>query len=286
MANIKVFQSYYREKQKRTLDPSFTPYDVSWNPLPHLRETPLYFKLYEEGAHKKYDYTGIFSHKFSIKSKVSGEQFISFVNDNPGYDAYFINPYPQLSYLSYNIWEQGEYFHPGIKYHANQLLKSCGAKFSIDHESRDTNKTLLFANFWIGNKSFWEDYIPFLKELHNAALCNKNNKEKNPYLEETPHITPAPLYPFIFERIFSSYIKNQAGVRYLAYKHTDKEIMDSCNTPAERAIYKSINKVINSWDNDNTYTSERKSIFKALLGSSAEYEILLRKIDKHPFKIE
>lgn len=283
MTTINILQSYYKDSQKKNLDASFIPYDASQNPDPNLREFPLYYSLFKNGIHREHGYTGIFSHKFTVKSKIAGERFISFVKNNPGYDIYFINPYPQLSYLSYNIWEQGEYFHQNIKKLTNQLFRACGHTFTTNTHGRDTRKTLLYANFWIGNKKFWDHFIPFLIQLHDTALLYKDISGKNPYLEETPHITPAPMYPFIFERLFTSFIKNQSEFSFLSYQHTESEIRKCCNTPAELAVYGRMHKIIDQWDNKKRYSAEHKAIFQAFLGSTAEYEMLLREKDEHPF---
>ena len=282
MPTIKILQTHFQDNHKDTLEYAFTPFNARTNPLPHLREFPLYYDLFKSGKHKENDYTGIFSYKYKSKAKISGEKFISFVRNNPGYDAYFINPYPQLAYLSYNIWEQGEYFHPGIKKLTNQLFSMANCNFDTSTHGRDTKKNLLYANFWIGNEHFWERYISFLLKIHEATAVSISTNP-NPYLEETPHITPAPMYPFIFERLFTTFIKNESSLSYLSYPHSQQEIVECCNTPAELAIYNNIHGLVDRWDSENTYNSERKTIFTALLASSAEYEKLIMRIGEHPF---
>lgn len=282
MPTINILQTYYKNEQKNRLDSAFKPFNVSKNPAHHLREFPLYYDLFKSDKHKESDYTGIFSYKFKIKAKVSGEKFISFVRNNPGYDAYFINPYPQLSYLSYNIWEQGEYFHPGIKELADQLFETTKRHINTNTHGRDTRKELLYANYWIGNEQFWDRYISFLLEMHEATSVSISAKG-NPYLKESPHITPTPMYPFIFERLFTTYIKNQTDLKYLSYPHTPDEIVASCNSPAELAIYNNIHEIVDCWDLENNYNDERKAVFMSLLSSSAEYEKLMTKVGVHPF---
>ncbi len=282
MPTINILQTYYKDEQISRLDSAFTPYNVTQNHAPHLREFPLYFDLFRDNKHKENDYTGIFSYKFNIKAKISGETFISFVRNNPGFDAYFINPYPQLSYLSYNIWEQGEYFHPGIKKLSDRLFSQSKYPARTNTHGRDTHECLIYSNYWIGNDKFWDRYISFLLKMHEATSVSKP-KDTNPYLKETPYINPAPMYPFIFERLFTTFIKNEADLKYLPYPHTHEEIRACCNSVAELAIYDNIHETIDCWDSEKSYNSERRAVFMSLLSSTAEYEKLMSKLGTHPF---
>lgn len=61
------------------------------------------------------DYVGLFSLKFSKKSLLEAKDVMSHIQNNPGYDVYLFNPYPQEDFMFYNIWDHGEFSHPGIK---------------------------------------------------------------------------------------------------------------------------------------------------------------------------
>ena len=50
--------------------------------------------MFRQGLHRKHDLTGLFSPKFRKKSRKTGAEFISLVNEHPGADVYMINPYP------------------------------------------------------------------------------------------------------------------------------------------------------------------------------------------------
>ena len=44
---MKIFQAYYKEEQKSQLDPEFTPFDNTANPVTNLYEYYIYTKIYE-----------------------------------------------------------------------------------------------------------------------------------------------------------------------------------------------------------------------------------------------
>ena len=111
---MRIYQNYYADGQDATLDPDFVANDGRRNANTHYREVGLFVRMYHAGLHRSADYTGIVPPKFGEKTGKTGREFIDFIQSNPGYDAYFINPFPQNSYYTYNVWVHGDYCHPGL----------------------------------------------------------------------------------------------------------------------------------------------------------------------------
>jgi hypothetical protein len=79
--NLQIYQAYYKQEQIVHLDPAFIPYDNTINAQPHLREYPMWQKLYEN--HKDSDaYWGLMSWLWFEKTKISSEIFKDWILEN------------------------------------------------------------------------------------------------------------------------------------------------------------------------------------------------------------
>lgn len=248
---IGVHQVYFRDNQKNRLDPSFLEYDNSNVLHKDLYEYGPMLDIYERGIYKENDYTGVFSYKFNTKCNLSGKTFKEFVLANPGYDVYFINPYPQLSYFYNNVWEQGECWHPGLKKTANILLKKLNICNRIDEVPRHDIDLASYANFWIGNKFFWDSYGKILMEI---GLLFKKEEFKEILFKSTYHSnSTAPFFPFFIERLFSTYISLHTEIKCLAYSYTLRDIKGKCFFEEEKKLF---DQVVSSNANDKRNINE------------------------------
>lgn len=236
MSKIAIYQNYITESDTNQLDPSFIPNDWMHNPTPELRENAIFFDFFDTKRYQCAEYVGVLSKKFNAKTKLSGEKFIEFIENNPNYDVYFINPFPQNAYFSYNVWQHGEMHHPGIIKATQKLFDFSKININVIDFTRNSRNTLLYSNFWVGSHRFWEMYIPFLKNLYDNISNKMNSKDQAIYFSDTPHDgTHYYLLPFIFERLFSTYIIYN-NVKYLGYSHTKEEILAACINDIEREI--------------------------------------------------
>ena len=145
---VSVFQIEYSDDVVGEFDSAFIRYDCRDNPEPEKREIAHMLRFYDEGAWRSEgaDYFGLVSPKFSGKAGISGKTFVDWVNVNPGYDVYFVNPFPQLSYQYFNVWTQGEAWHPGLSDLANALFVAAGFPFRVENLPRNTARSLLYSN--------------------------------------------------------------------------------------------------------------------------------------------
>ena len=225
---INIHQLFFNEGQRSRLDSAFIPYDNSKNSNPEFYEFGPMLDIYRSGRYYDADYTGVVSYKFNTKTKgVTGEQFIRFVAENPGYDAYFINPHPYLVYCYYNVWDQGKCWHNGLKEAADIILKKMGITSSIDEVPRHTLDTTCYANFWIGNQKFWSKYGKVMENLSN--LIQQDHAIHEMLFSDTFHAnSTAPLFPFFFERLFSTIISLDKTLSTLPFPRNKQDILDSC----------------------------------------------------------
>jgi hypothetical protein len=260
MPTIVLYQVCYKQEHYLNLTPSFFPYEWHHNPTPELRESAVYLDFYKRNLHLKNKYSGIFSPKFEIKTKILGADFLNFITNNPGYDVYFINPFPQNTYHSFNVWEQGEAYHPGLREAAQELFNAAGVDISIPNLGRNDWKSCSYSNYWVASSQFWDLYIENLLKLVYAA-----NLEKDKFFSLTYHNGgSAPLFPFISERLISSLLVVNSDIKALAYPYTYNEILNHCLHPCEIEVVKNMKESIDKWDLHGVYTSDQRAVFSLL----------------------
>lgn len=201
--NIQIYQIFYKEFQKDFLDSSFNPYSNEGKTYPFNFEYAVFFDLYQKTKWAPSDLLGTVSWKFHQKTGLAGTEFLTHINQNPGMDVYFVNPFPELCIYN-SVWEHGDEFHKNLKMISKKLLRECGYDDSIIDLETPPRLTA-YCNYWVANKVFWDEYIKFLEPFwsyvtnHETAMTSMLNDSADPFIK-------APYLPFIFERLFSTFL--------------------------------------------------------------------------------
>ena len=223
--NMKIFQIYFKPELKSHCDPAFEPLDNTSNPRPELREWDVWDREYENILAQGLDYWGFVSWKFKEKTNLTGQQFIDFINSNPGADVYFVNPCIVNEAVFANSWEQGDLYHPNISNIGNSFLTKLGYE-DVDVKSMvlDRNCTM-FANYIVGSRAFWDRFMTFSRRLFTEA-------EKDPVfkhqvfgagLSNYAHDKTLPNFTFLIERLIPTFIDLEQ-ISALGYQYTSETV--------------------------------------------------------------
>ena len=205
MLDVAIYEILYDRAQVLS-DGAFIEHRVN-NYQPEWREFRHVIDFYRSGNYLKHDLVGLFSPKFNLKSKISGAQFIEFCQASSSVDVAFINPFPQVEFIYYNVWEQGESWHPGLIDMANKLLSASGFDIDVKNFKRQTSAEILFSNFWVGTPRFWEIYVgDFLNPIAHFLESNEDKELIKQLNVPTYHTSECGFLPFIIERLFSTFI--------------------------------------------------------------------------------
>lgn len=215
--NVKVYQIYYKEEQRPLLQPEFIPYDNSGAKPPHNFEYSVFISNFRNGRISA-DLTGFLSWKFKQKTGITGETFLDFISRNPGHDVYFINPFPDQACFG-SVWEQGDKFHPNLLDITQDLLNRSGYKIDLRSISNQIN-TLCYCNYWVGSKAFWARYIDFILPLHEYIQNQATANELEILNSNADSKIQAPYHPFIFERLFSTFLSLNPDIRVCHYEYS------------------------------------------------------------------
>jgi hypothetical protein len=262
--NIKIFEPIYKENQILS-DLLFSPLARDKNSRSDWREFQILVDIYKEGRYLESDFVGVFSPKFNLKCKITSFQFLEFVHDNPGRDVYFINPFPQIPYWSFNVWMQGEFAHRGLCIVAQELLDICGINVRIDRIPRHGPDILLYSNFWVGSPKFWKSYVgDWLVPIADFLEANPDHAVSLAVMQQTTHTNPAPFLPFIVERLFSTFLSINKDCNFIGYKIEADKLGAYCATSFERLIFDNMRDQINNADANKQFSPELISNMKML----------------------
>jgi hypothetical protein len=251
--SIAIFEPLYSQDQVQ-VENAFFPLAVKDNAQAGWREFKFYVDMYRRAEHRTHGYTGIFSPKFRLKSRITGEQFIRFVQDQPGADVYFINPFPHLRYWSFNVWMQGEHAHPGLTDAAQSLLEASGVDLDIGKTPRHGPGLLAYSNFWVGSERFWDAYVgDALVRIAAFLEQNPEHPAARRVMEETAHTDPAPFLPFIVERLFSTFISQRPNVTVVSYAQGFANVLDYCVNEYERRLVGRMKSRVDEADAANAF---------------------------------
>lgn len=270
---IGLYTIAYSDAVLGQVEPGFQVFDCRNDPAPEKREIYHIQRFYRSGEHRKYAYSGLFSPKFAEKARMSGPEFAQFVEANPGYDAYFINPYPFLAYLSFNVWEQGELVSPGLCALANVVFEAGGTGIDVYKLPRNKPDTLSYCNFWVGNERFWDEFMRFVEPLI-AVVDDLPEPMRQKVFSLAPYLTPATYYPFIFERMFSTFLLLRPDIKAKHYPCPPAEMHRFGVTPMEGLVIHELGPLIERWDTQDAYTPEQRRIIASLLKITYTYNAL------------
>jgi hypothetical protein len=258
-----------------------TPY-LFENTKPEWREFYLLTEIYKQGLWKKDEYVGILSPKFLLKTKINVSTFVDFIEQNKNFDVYFVNPFPQLQYLYFNVWSQGDNVHPGLINVADYLLKEAKIKINIKNIKRTNNQINCYSNFWVGNALFWENYVgALLMPLRNFIENNSNNLAVKKSLMGTSHTDNSPFLPFIVERLFTSYLYCSKDISYTHYP-TETNINLYCLSDMELLIVNNLKDVIDVLDLNKDFNQINVTLLDQIGILKGLYEQIFFSNNPHP----
>lgn len=268
MVEAQVFQIYYLTHQKDFLDPDFIPFDNQKNPDPKWCEFGVMWRSFQNNLILKDKLSGFVSWKFQHKTGLKGSSFLKFIKQNPGFDFYFVNPFPAQTEIYENVWQQGEFYHPGLTAAAQNLFNRAGYPIELKTLKNSPSDTV-YCNYWVGSFAFWEAYIEFCRPLYELVEKGLSFEEKEILLANADLNIKAPLLAFIQERLISTFLlqKAAAGFKTCAYTYSEEELKKHF---ADDVIYYEGLKVLNSMlsgkiPHDPVLLSQVQSSFRKLL---------------------
>ena len=204
--NYKIFQICFESRQIEQVEAPLTAFDNTSNERPELREYQSFIKANETGATKDLDAWGFLGPRWEAKLKYSAHEIEETIQSNPNNDVWLFNHARVVNALSYNVWEQGEMYHSGLRRVAEEALKIAGYDTNALNTFM-TDKDTCYCSYFVARKEFWQDYIQFLSNILDA-LDKLPEDVKSIYESSANYARDSSLnmFPFLVERLFSTFI--------------------------------------------------------------------------------
>jgi len=251
--HMQIYECIYQENM-RVSDPDTTPLMVE-NSRPERRELQAYVQAFRQGIHLRHERIGVFSPKFSLKTKVSVAEFRRFCMQHPSVNTCHINPFPQIRYWSYNVWEQGEEMHPGLISNAQALLDAIQIPIDLKLTPRHDSRLLAYCNFWVADRNFWEQYVGnILIPISDFLDQEPKHPAAKGIMAPTQHTLATPLLPFLIERLYSTWISMHPEHRVAAYPIEHQDVLERyCLNDYERLMVKQMHRLVDQCDSQGDF---------------------------------
>lgn len=235
-----------------------------------LREFQHLSKIYQERIFEEADYCGVLSPKFALKTHHFVDVFFELADICPNADVLLVNPFPQLESLSFNVWTQGEALHPGITQAAQELISGAGINVDISDIGRMRGNVLCYCNFWAASPRFWDAYFSrWMAPVWEHSLSLMKAGKPHLAFQPTYHVTGSNvLFPFIIERLFSTFLVCTAGEFVVQSKqfHYGEILERYCLDDVECGLWRQANAAVTA-DSD---LAVNKSMFSDFTRHYAE----------------
>ena len=204
--NPTLYQICFEKHQLDQVKSPMVPFDNIENLRPELREYHSFKRIIDENnASKLY---GVFGPRFQEKLRYDGQDIYDFIVANPDQKGVYIFNHARIqSVIFLNVWEQGEYFHPGIK----KIMLYALDKNGYDHTVIDsimTEKHMCFCSYFVTSDIVWRDYMHFVETI--KITLDRLPDELNVIYHGSANYSrdkSLGMFPFIVERLFSTYMK-------------------------------------------------------------------------------
>jgi len=203
MTSFNIFQIYYDETTRRSLEPGFLPLDNTANERPDWYEFWVIRNFLRKSPLAENNWYGFLSPNFYSKTGLTSKtirDFLEVAKDQC--DVALISfAWDQVAYFQ-NPFEQGEIWHPGIANLSQSVIRHLG--YDIDLSKMVTHsQNFTFSNYIIAKPSYWREWQAVADNLF--SLIEDQSSDLSESLKRLTSYgslaRQAPIKAFIQERL-------------------------------------------------------------------------------------
>ena len=217
--NARVYQIYYDEKTFTKLDRGFRPLDNSKNERADWFEFWVIRRHLHTHSLDENTFYGFLSPKFTQKTGYTSTAVYRLLDQfGDRIDAaIFSTAWDQTAYFQ-NIFEQGEWWHPGLLAMSQRFFDHDGQ--GIDLTTLVTHSaTSVLSNFVVARPCYWRQWLALADRFYHYVESGPGSTDMNkptPYGAETLHL---PMKAFVQERLAAIPL-TFGGLRIIASDHS------------------------------------------------------------------
>ncbi|WP_233865313.1 hypothetical protein [Paraburkholderia adhaesiva] len=207
-----IYQIFYSDQTRGMIEPGFIPLDNTGQRPDWYEYWPIRRFLIENALDPEARY-GFFSPKFRQKAGLSSAQVEQFLAGTPDdVDVVTFSPYFSNIAFFKNVFEQAEYWHPGI----SPTLAGVMALIAPHRDSATlmnglvmSTATTVYCNYFVAKPRFWQRWLTLCEKIF--AVAEAGNTELAQQLNSDRHyVLPTPAKVFVIERIVSIILSTES----------------------------------------------------------------------------
>lgn len=207
LEKLKLYQICYDPASSMNMQDGFDVLDNSSGPSEFREIVPIfrYLKTHELADESWF---GFLSPKFTEKTGLNAADITAALREaDSRVDAHlFTSTWSQIAFYK-NVWEQGEYNHPGLSAVCQKLANRAGYQFDL-LDSVSTLNNSVFSHFLVANGKFWKEWSRIV-EIYFRMITEDDSL----FQASTEHVSESlSIHPFVVERV-PSLILQMGGMR-------------------------------------------------------------------------
>jgi len=166
---VHLYQIAYSPATLAQLEPGYLLLDNLANPRPDWYEYgPIRRFLLQETLDEQAFY-GFFSPKFGAKTGLGHAEVQAIVRSAAAAaDVVLLSPHPNQIAFFLNVFEQGEFSHPGHMALCTEFLQGLGLKLALPNLVMDVQQ-MVYSNYFVARPAFWREWLKWNEALY--SIC-------------------------------------------------------------------------------------------------------------------
>lgn len=170
VTRVQIHQIFYDEKTRAELDHGFIPLDNLANERPDWREYWPIRRYFLDSDLDEESFYGFLSPAFQTKTGATAVEVHRFMDDavRSNVDVAIFSPFLDLQAMFLNVFEQGDYFHPGLLGTTQEFLNEIGLRVEVKELVMDWRNSV-FCNYFAAKPRFWAKWLALTESLFQIA---------------------------------------------------------------------------------------------------------------------
>ncbi len=212
-----IYQICYSPETLANVPQGFLTLDNSANERPDWREYWAIRNYLLNNYLSEDTLYGFFSPKFSSKTSLDHAKVQTFLAENySGQDVVSFSPFWDLMSIFKNVFEQGDFFHPGLsdtcQNFANLHVAGIELKDAITH-----SENTIFCNYFLAKKTFWKEWLILGELLFEASEYQKTELAEKLNASTSYGEQRVPMKVFVQERLATICLLANKNIKCLNY---------------------------------------------------------------------
>jgi len=164
MSEVFIYTILNHYTKREDLDPAYLVLDNSSNERPDWYEYWPIRKFLLNETLKEDAFYGFLSPKFKAKTNLSSAAVDDFLKANTDADIVLMSPSIQLTAYYWNVFQFGDFCHPGLLDVATQFFLRIGKPTNLDDLVTNSHNEI-YSNYMFAKPRFWRAWLEITEQL-------------------------------------------------------------------------------------------------------------------------